>query len=176
MDQNTTIPQSGSLTAFLATGGFWSRVFRSLGSKPVLLSWNVSTKEVSITPVSPEGILGEAILNVTVKQIERVYIINGNYVLQVNGQTYDMEIQHYKGQKSIVHDLLGAEIGGVASAYVDAKSDGEKFIRFLQQELPPQLMAVSIFRSTARIKATIFVAITFIALLVGIGVYAAMQK
>jgi hypothetical protein len=173
--QAASLIESGSIIAFLATGGFWTRVFRSLGSKQVLLQWNVSTKEVSIMPITPTGVLGEPILIVNVKQIERVFIMNGNYVLRVNGQTYDMEIQHFKDQRPIVFDLLGAEVGGIASAYVDAKNDGEKFIRFIQQELPPQMMAVSIFRSKARVKASIFIAIAMIVALAGIGIYSALQ-
>lgn len=169
-------PQSGSIYALLAVNGFKSRIFRSLGSKPVLLSWDVSAKTVSITALDAKGVPTETLVQVNVKQIEHVFIMNGNYVLKIAGQVYDMEIQHYKGQRALVFDLLPEEIGGIASAHTDAKGDGEKLIAFLRQELPPQLMAVSIFKSATRIKASIFLAIIVIIILVIVGVMGASRQ
>lgn len=168
-------PESGSLRALLAVNGFKSRLFRSLGSKPVELRWDVFKKTVSVKAIGANDTPIETIFEVQVKEIERVFILNGNYILTVNGQTYDMEIQHYKGQRAIVHDLLGAEIGGLASAYADAKGSGEHFIRFIQQELPPQLMAVSILKSRTRIKVAILIAILVVVGLVVFGIQGAQR-
>ena len=140
------------------------------------LSWDVNAKTVRITALDAKGTPTEILVHVNVKQIEHVFIMNGNYVLRIAGQVYDMEIQHYKGQRAILFDLLPEEIGGIALAHADAKGDGEKLIAFFRQELPPQLMAVSIFKSATRIKASIFIAIIVIIALVIVGAIGASQQ
>lgn len=170
-----SMPTSGSIPVLLATNGR-GRFFRSLGSRRAVLAWDVETKVVSIMEVDKDGAMTDTIMSINVQLLTQVFILNGNYILRTADETYDMEITHFKGQRPIIFDAMGAEVGGLMSAIADAKGSGDQFIEFIKQELPPQMVAVSILRSRTHVKMTIIFAILFIVILVGIGALGALQK
>lgn len=163
---------SGAIYLFLATNGIGT-IFRSLGSKPVVLSWDEAAKRIALHAVGPENTIGEVIFDVPVGQIEHAFIMQGAYVFKLNGKRYDMEVRQFKSQNALLHDLLADEVSTIASAYTDKGNDLEKLIDFLKQELPPQMIAVSPLSS--RSKMRLFIPLT-IAIIIGIAIFGAISS
>ncbi len=160
----------------LATNGIKSRIFRSLGSRQVTLRWDASRKTVTILSAATNEKPNEIIIDVPVSRIEYAYITNGNYMLKIDGVMYDMEIQHFKGQKGFFHDMLGQEVGGLFSVYADSKSDGIYFINLLRQELPPTALLIDTLSSRSHLRVAVFIAIAILVILAVIGVMGATQR
>lgn len=167
---------SGSLTAFLATKGMASRVFRSVGSKRVRLHWDVAAQTVKIVTVPEETRPAETIVDVPVTRVAKAFVINGNYTLTIDGVVYDMEIQHYEGQKAVMLDLMGVDVGGLPASYADERGDGRQFIAFLKQSLPSGSVIVSSLSARTRIRIVIGAAAVIIVIMMIVGFTSAAQN
>lgn len=98
------------------------RLFKSLGSTPARLQWDIDNNTIKIITLDKQGVQQGIVIDATIDRVDSIYVTPaGEFMLRIDGKLYDMIVRAGK-MRAVSQDIVDVLSDGIAGVWTADKN------------------------------------------------------